>query len=101
MRQERDELREDMRICAGECVVPVPEPGTVAARLLSGNVLLRAALRRSEQRELEALAELDEARALAVEMWQRRDDWHGERSSSHYRSDLADRLQALAPEVKR
>jgi len=59
---ELERLREDWRIGAGECRVVIPEPGTDAARLLSGNVILRQALRRAEQRELEALAEVDELR---------------------------------------
>lgn len=53
---------EDTRIAAGECRVQIPEPGTDAARLLSGNVLLRTALRRAEQETLEAAQELDEER---------------------------------------
>jgi hypothetical protein len=46
-------LREDVRIAAGECLVPVPEPGTDMARLLIANRLLKQRAEAAE-RELEA-----------------------------------------------
>jgi hypothetical protein len=58
LRAEVEQAREDMRIGAGECRVPLPEPGTDMARLLSANVLLRAerdALRAARDRALAVL----------------------------------------------
>ena len=60
-------LIEDLRVAAGECLVPIPAIGTDAARLLAGNKLLRSALRRAEQSAIEASAECDEQRAQAAD----------------------------------
>jgi len=60
-------LIEDLRVAAGECRVTIPAIGTDAARLLAGNALLRSALRRAEQSEIEASAENDEQRAQAAD----------------------------------
>lgn len=41
MRAERDTLRADLAAAAGELMVPIPEPGTDASRMLLANVLMR------------------------------------------------------------
>lgn len=60
-------VNEDVRVAAGECRVAIPSPGTDAARLLTANVMLRRALQRAEQNEIEARAEESEQRAQAAD----------------------------------
>lgn len=54
--RERDAARADVIAAAGELLVPIPEPGSVLARLLSANAIMRR--------------ERDEARARAREACQ-------------------------------
>lgn len=59
--RERDEARADVIAAAGDLLVPIPEPGSVVARLLSANAILRR--------------ERDEARAARKQAEERRDRW--------------------------
>lgn len=63
LRAELRAYREDAAAAAGECRVVCPAPGTDASKLLIANRLMREAVRKAEQHELEACAEADELRA--------------------------------------
>ena len=71
---EVENHRNDLRLAAGECLVPIPEPGTMAAKMLRANVLMRRQrdLAREEliqlRRKVSAAEVLAEAMDLAVEM---------------------------------
>jgi len=46
-------------------------------------------------------ARLDALRALVAEMWANADDWHGPVASSHYRSRIRERAEALGVQIRR
>ncbi|MFA6166996.1 MAG: hypothetical protein WC700_10285 [Gemmatimonadaceae bacterium] len=47
-----------------------------------------------------AIARAGEAERLCVKLWDSADDWHGERASSHYRSDVSSAVSVMRARVK-
>jgi hypothetical protein len=52
------QMQKDMEDAAGELLMPIPEPGTDIAKLMSGNILLRRENERLRHKIIDALAVL-------------------------------------------
>jgi hypothetical protein len=64
MKAEIEALREDLRLAAGELLVPIPEPGSDMSRLLSANVLLRRENERLRAERYDAIKRAQSANAF-------------------------------------
>lgn len=104
---ELDQLKADLLEAAGELLIPIPQPGTTEAKILSANVLLRnklAILRPKAEAmdRLEQMVRNSTPTAAAVSLFSDKKTWTlNVNTRFHDAPDLASAIAAAWEQVKK